>query len=277
MLVIEFHSRAAVEIARAGDVDAARRNQLGRGREIQRRDGLLRPDAAAAHHLAFQRVGTLQQPRRQRDVARRESARESPLLLTTRPRHVTAGTTSVSKPELPPNSASTSTLPACRWPKRKLSPTSTARAPSRSTSSCAHELLGRELRQFRRERQNQHLLDAFLPHQLGAPFGRRHQRAARAPAPRRASGCGSNVSTEASSRARRASSLHAPQNPPVAEVHAIEIADGERARTEIRRRLVEAAIDLHAHLRVPGRRTPGGCAAAAGSRRARAPGRGRCG
>ena len=42
-----------------------------------------------------------------------------------------------------------------------------------------------------------------------------------------------------------ASSFSRPQNAAVADVHAIEVADGEGARSEIRRQFVQAAEDAH--------------------------------
>ena len=55
----------AVQIARARNVDAARGDHFGSGREVEGGDGLFRADAPAAHHLAFYAVGTQQEARSQ--------------------------------------------------------------------------------------------------------------------------------------------------------------------------------------------------------------------
>src|ERR1700693_6003608 len=108
-----------------------------------------------------------------------------------------------------------------------------------------HKILRRELREFPRKRQNQHLLDAFLFHQFSAPAGGSHQ--PRRPVRRHYAG---GMWFECEHRRLPAALLgqgfEAPQNPPVTEVYTVEIADGEAARTEIGRFFVQAVVDFHA-------------------------------
>ena len=133
-----------VQVARARDVDAARRNHFRRASPGSASARSARAHAAPAHHLAFQRRTACCSSRAASDTrpARDQLADAAAAHHAPAPGHRRHDLGLESEP--PPSSASTSTLPACRWPKRKLSPTSTARAPSRSTSNCSHELLRRQ-------------------------------------------------------------------------------------------------------------------------------------
>ena len=172
------------------------------------------------------------------------------------------------------------TLPACAVPEAEI-----IADQDRARAQPLHQQLrtnssGESLRHFRRERQNQHLLDAFLLHQFGAAVGRRHQfrRAIRRHHARRMR---IERQTPRLPAVLAGQFLDAPQNAPVAVVHAVEIADGQGGGPETRPEPRQAAINPHATNSrpppgFPARRTPAGYAAAAGFRRVRAPGRGRC-
>ena len=59
----------ALQVARAREIDAARRQHFGGGSQVQGGHGLARTHAAAAHHVAFQGIGPLEEARRQRHPA----------------------------------------------------------------------------------------------------------------------------------------------------------------------------------------------------------------
>ena len=153
-----------------------------------------------------------------------------PLLLTTRPRQDIAGTISVVNPSRAPSSASTRTLPAALWPKRKLSPTRTARAPHRIHQQALHEFLRRQHAPLPRVKGR--IRTAAIPSSAisrGAALGRRQQRrrALRRDDPRRVRIEGEHGGLPTVFGSDR---VHAAQNLPVSEVDAVEIADGDRAR-----------------------------------------------
>src|SRR5262249_18457182 len=98
---------------------------------------------------------------------------------------------------------------------------------------------------FARERQNQDLLDALCRHQLDTLFGRREQ--SRRPLRRDYPG---GMRVEGQHRGLPSLLLSqlpdASQNAAMPEVYAIEVADGQRARSEIWWNGFERSKDPHA-------------------------------
>jgi hypothetical protein len=107
-----------------------------------------------------------------------------------------------------------------------------------------YEVLRREPCDLRGEGQDQNFRDAFLLHQLGAMRGRGEQNG-RAIGRHHLSRMGIERKDSRLPTACGGQRHHLLQDAAMAEVYAIEIADGESARAEIGGHLVEAAEQAH--------------------------------
>src|SRR5437764_11007384 len=109
-----------------------------------------------------------------------------------------------------------------------------------------HELFGRELSNFARERKNQDLTDAFLLHEAAALLRRCHQA-------RRTRGGHNPRGMRIESENGRFPAIfagylaHPPQNSRMSRVHTVEIADGERGWSESSPGLFQTMEDPSLH------------------------------
>ena len=136
---MEGHSRELPRVVRSRDVDACFRQHFRFRFQIQRRNGLLGSDAGARNHAAFERVGTPEHAASERNPPASMDRRIS-LDETIRPRQ-SNGMDDFRQEAVcrAPAPRSVWASPAARFPKRKLSPTNTARASSLLDQNLAYK------------------------------------------------------------------------------------------------------------------------------------------
>ena len=186
MLVMEFQCAPAVQIARARDVDAGRRDHLGGGGQVQRGHGLFasRRRARSPPRLRARRAVPASAP--PATPARLGSARECRCCSPRGRGRSRRARSRFRSPARAPSSASTRDVAGLAVAEAEIVAHQHGARAQPLHQQLPHELLRREPRHLAGERQNQHLLDAFL-----APSARRAARArssaaACAPAPPRA-------------------------------------------------------------------------------------------
>ncbi len=152
----------------------------------------------------------------------------------------------VSNPYFCPSSASIRVSPACLWPNRKFSPTSTIFAPSVRTRICSTNSAGVQPRDVHSERQDQHPFNPFGSHQLAALFAGRQQP-------------GRSLRRDHRGRMRIERQHRRPNSPLsrrlhhfaeqmlMPRMHAVEISDRHPRRTELSR-LCDAPSNTASHL-----------------------------
>ena len=157
-------------------------------------------------------------------------------------RMVTAGITSAMKPSRAPSSRSSRVSPACLWPNRKLSPTSTALRAQGLDQNLVHELFRGELRQLgvKGRISTCSMPSCAIRRQRcsGVVISRGERAGATTLGRMRIEGQHGRLPAVLARHF-----AHAAQNPPMAGMDAVEIADGQSRRPEIRPGLLQTAED----------------------------------
>src|SRR5579883_1032170 len=223
----------------ASDIDAGFRKHFGAGLQVKRWDGLFGTDTLAVHHCAFERVGAAQHAAGERDLTGFDSAAD-----------FAAGDDAVApgngRHDIGFKAVFSAELFESVWvaggavAEAKVFSDQDGAGLELIDQNFAHEILRGQLRDARVEWQDEDLVDTLLLDKAGALFGRGQQA-------RGAFRCdqfsGMRVEREGGRAPAFAAgdSDQAAEDLPMADVDAIEIADGDGARAKTSRYFSEAA------------------------------------